>query len=199
MLPNWFTSQPNGWQLRRLKHIGQVVSGTGFPHEFQGRKDQKIPFLKVSDISIPGNETWINNHTNTVSEEEASELGARIIPAGSVVYAKIGAALLLNKRRLLKVPSCIDNNMSAFVPELVSPEWALRWMSNIDFSEYVNPGAVPSFTEGQQKDLPFLVPPNRGRTTYSNFFGQRNRPHRRLDRGKGTHAGSAGREAHCPH
>ena len=32
-------------------------------------------------------------------------------------------------------------------------------MTTLDFSEYVNPGAIPSFTEGQQKELPFLVPP----------------------------------------
>ncbi len=170
ILPNWFTSQRNGWQLRRLKHIGQVISGTGFPHDFQGRTDRKVPFLKVSDMSLPGNETWIKNYSNTISEEGADELGARIIPAGSVVYAKIGAALLLNKRRLLTVPSCIDNNMSALVPKLVGPEWALRWMSTIDFGEHVNPGAVPSFTEGQQKELPFLVPPKEEEQLIINFL-----------------------------
>ena len=150
---------PNGWELRRLKHVGTVLSGTGFPHDYQGNEDGELPFLKVSDLSSPGSEKWVSYAANTVDKETARQLGASVVPENSVVYAKIGAALLLNKRRLLSKPSCIDNNMSAFVPKAVLPEWALWWMTTLDFSEYVNPGAIPSFTEGQQKELPFLVPP----------------------------------------
>ncbi|HHG90062.1 MAG TPA: restriction endonuclease subunit S [Devosia sp.] len=150
---------PKGWELRRLKHVGTVLSGTGFPHDYQGNEDGEFPFLKVSDLSAPGSEKWVSYAANTVDREMAKELGASIVPENSIIYAKIGAALLLNKRRLLSRPSCIDNNMSAFVPKIVLPEWALWWMTILDFSEYVNPGAIPSFTEGQQKELPFLVPP----------------------------------------
>ncbi|WP_139031685.1 restriction endonuclease subunit S [Candidatus Competibacter denitrificans] len=142
-----------------MKHVGTVMSGTGFPHEYQGTENEEFPFLKVSDMSAPGSEKWISHAVNSVSMATAKELGASIVPEHSIVYAKIGAALLLNKRRLVGRPSCIDNNMSAFVPSSVTPEWALWWMSTLDFGEYVNPGTIPSFTEGQQKDLPFLVPP----------------------------------------
>lgn len=150
---------PSGWEFRRLKYVGTVVSGTGFPHEYQGAENEELPFLKVSDMSASGSEKWVSRATNSVSRLTAQELGATVVPKNSVVYAKIGAALLLNKRRLLTNPSCIDNNMSAFVPRAVVPEWALWWLTTLDFGEYVNPGAIPSFTEGQQKELPFLVPP----------------------------------------
>ena len=150
---------PSGWEFRRLKYVGTVVSGTGFPHEYQGAENEELPFLKVSDMSAAGSEKWVSRATNSVSRSTAKQLGATVVPENSVVYAKIGAALLLNKRRLLTNPSCIDNNMSAFVPRAVVPEWALWWLTTLDFGEYVNPGAIPSFTEGQQKELPFLVPP----------------------------------------
>ncbi len=155
----WLGEIPAHWELWRLKHLGRVESGSGFPHEFQGNEDCELLFLKVSDMSLPGNEYRISASNNTVSQEVARGLSATVLPAGAVVYAKIGAALLLNKRRILQREACVDNNMSAFVPGLVTSEWAHAWLSILDFGAFVNPGAIPSFTEGQQKDLPMAVPP----------------------------------------
>lgn len=155
----WLGEIPAHWELWRLKHLGRVESGSGFPHEFQGNEDSELLFLKVSDMSLPGNEYRISASNHTVSREVARELSATVLPSGAVVYAKIGAALLLNKRRVLQREACIDNNMSAFVPSRVTSEWAHAWLSILDFGEFVNPGAIPSFTEGQQKDLPMAVPP----------------------------------------
>ena len=154
----WLGEIPAHWELWRLKHLGRVESGSGFPHDYQGNEDSELLFLKVSDMSLPGNEYRISTSNNTVSRKIARELSATVLPSGAVVYAKIGAALLLNKRRILQRESCIDNNMSAFVPSRVTPEWAHAWLSILDFGEFVNPGAIPSFTEGQQKDLPMPVP-----------------------------------------
>ena len=88
----------------------------------------------------------------------ASELHASIFSDGTIIYAKIGAALLLNKRRILSSCSCIDNNMSAFIPKKVTSKWAYYWMQTLNFAEFVNLGAIPSYTEGQQKELPILIP-----------------------------------------
>jgi type I restriction enzyme S subunit len=150
---------PAHWGLWRLKHLGRVESGSGFPHDYQGNEGSELLFLKVSDMNLPGNEYRISASNNTVSREVARELSATVLPSGAVVYAKIGAALMLNKRRILQREACIDNNMSGFVPSRVTSEWAHAWLSILDFGEFVNPGAIPSFTEGQQKDLPMAVPP----------------------------------------
>lgn len=155
----WLGDIPAHWELWRLKHLGRVESGSGFPHDYQGNEDSELLFLKVSDMNSPGNEYRISASNNTVSREIARELSATVLPSGAVVYAKIGAALLLNKRRILQREACIDNNMSAFVPSRVTSEWAHAWLSILDFGEFVNPGAIPSFTEGQQKNLPMAVPP----------------------------------------
>ena len=84
-----------------------------------------------------------------------------MIPEESVVYAKIGAALLLNRRRVNAKPACIDNNMSAYVPDRdrITTHWALYTLSLLDFGEHVNPGAVPSLSEGDQAILPLPIPP----------------------------------------
>ena len=77
-----------------------------------------------------------------------------------MVYAKIGAALLLNRRRVTSVPCCIDNNMTAYIPDAAHLEirWVHYWLSILDFGEFVNPGAVPSLSEGYQSVVPIFVP-----------------------------------------
>ena len=66
---------------------------------------------------------------------------------------------MLNRRRVLTRPSCIDNNMMGFLPRGDSTEWMCHWLSTVDFRMVVNPGAVPSVNEGQLEVLPVLVPP----------------------------------------
>ena len=96
---------------------------------------------------------------HTISDETRKRLKAKLIPKGSIVYAKIGAASLLNRRRVTTRSCCIDNNMTAFVPEQVSPEWALIWLRSLDFGAYMCPATVPSISEGIQADLPLGLPP----------------------------------------
>ena len=97
---------------------------------------------------------------NSISSETAITLRASIIPEGAILWAKIGAALFLNRRRISTQPCCIDNNMTAYIPstEKIVTTWAFYWTSTLDFGELANPGAVPSLSEGYQSILPFIIP-----------------------------------------
>jgi len=154
----WLGEVPEHWEVKRLKEYGTIKGGTGFPHEYQGVEDEDIPFYKVSDMGNSGNQKFMSAANNTISNQTASFLKADIIPSGSIVYAKIGAALLLNKRRITTTQCCIDNNMSAYIPCELNIDWAYYWYTILDFTTFVNPGAVPSFSEGYQRVLPLLVP-----------------------------------------
>lgn len=157
----WIGDIPSEWMVRRLKECGRLVAGSGFPHEFQGVHGEELGFYKVGDLGASVNGKHLANAVHSVSRETALELRARVIPAGAVVYAKIGAALLLNRRRITVAPSCIDNNMTAFVARagLISSAWAFYWTSILNFGEFANPGAVPSLSEGDQGTLPLVCPP----------------------------------------
>jgi type I restriction enzyme S subunit len=98
---------------------------------------------------------------HTITRDMAAQLRARVVPANSIVYAKIGAALLLNKRRITACACCIDNNMTAYMPDpaKMRTKWAFYWLNIVDFGKVVNPGAVPSLSEGDQAILPIAVPP----------------------------------------
>ena len=157
----WIGNLPTSWEVRRLKEVGRLFGGAGFPHEYQNLQGEELYFYKVGDLSLSENGKTLLASPHSISKETAKVLRATIIPENAIVYAKIGAALLLNRRRLTTAECCVDNNMTAYVTvaEKVTSEWAFYWLSTIDFGEHVNPGAVPSFSEGYQSVLPIPVPP----------------------------------------
>jgi len=65
------------------------------PLNLGGRQDLPFPFIKVSDMNAEGAETVIHNAANTVDDQILKSLRARTYPAGTVIFPKVGGALLL--------------------------------------------------------------------------------------------------------
>ena len=109
---------------------------------------------------------------HSINRETASTLKAKIIPPKAIIFAKIGAALLLNRRRITTTPCCIDNNMTAFIPNVmrIYTSFGFYWLSTLDFGEFTNPGAVPSLSEGYQSTLPITLPPLPEQTAIADFL-----------------------------
>jgi len=157
----WLGEIPAHWEIRRLKDHGAFVGGAGFPHECQGVVGEDLQFYKVGDLRSSSDGRKMLEGPNSVSRDVAAKLRAPVIPAGAILWAKIGAALFLNRRRVTTRPCCIDNNLTAYIPDgtHVSTDWALYWTSSLDFRRLANPGAVPSLSEGYQSTLPLVAPP----------------------------------------
>ncbi|AML50183.1 restriction endonuclease subunit S [Falsihalocynthiibacter arcticus] len=157
----WFDRVPSHWQVRRLKDVGRLVGGAGFPHDFQNVQGEELYFYKVGDLAKSDDGIHLTTAPHTIDRETAAKLRATVIPPDAILYAKIGAALLLNRRRISTADCCIDNNMTAWIvdPSKVLPLWGFYWMSTVDFGEHTNPGAVPSLSEGYQSILPITLPP----------------------------------------
>ncbi len=157
----WIGDVPEHWGVGKLKHLGSLKGGAGFPTELQGKPDNELPFYKVGDLSKSLDGIYLGETIHTVSRGEASNLGAKVFPEDTIAWAKIGAALLLNRRRITKNPSCLDNNMTGFIVshEKAFYKYAFYLMCSIDFDFYVRPGAVPSLSEGEQSAIPMPIPP----------------------------------------
>lgn len=155
----WLGEIPAHWETTALKRVGDLQAGAGFPDNEQGVMLEEIPFFKVGDMGISGNERDMVAWQHSVSGATAHRLGAFIFPPGTIVFAKVGAALMLNRRRFLIRSSCIDNNMMGFMPRNCDPVWAFHWLKGLDMGQLANPGAVPSVNEGQMRDTPVVVPP----------------------------------------
>lgn len=146
------------WGTITLGKVCKFSGGNGFREELQGQKDGQYPFIKVSDMELPSNKKMIVEANNWIDEKTRIKEAFKIFPEFSVVFAKVGAALLLNRRRILTRPTCIDNNMMAAVPNGIDPLFLYYVLSEIDFSDFVQLGAVPSVNQSQISDISFNLP-----------------------------------------
>ena len=140
---------PEGWRLVRLGNVAKVKSGTGFPLDRQGRRNGTYPFIKVSDMNLKGNETYITGANNYVDPRDAEDLRANIFTPGTIVFPKVGAAIATNKKRALTVPTIIDNNMAGVTVSDIDKcdaRFLYSWFESVDLSKFANVSAVPSIT-----------------------------------------------------
>ena len=122
-----------------------VSSGKSIPTKLEDIKGN-IAYVKVADFNLSGNENYIYNSQRYVAEESAKY--SKMIPAGSVIFAKNGAASLSNKKRLTKIDCCIDMNTLAVksISNDLRDEFLFAVLQSLDISEYVRQGAIPSIS-----------------------------------------------------
>src|SRR5699024_7115947 len=85
---------------------------------------------------------------------------ATALPAGAIVFAKVGAAVYLERKRILGIPSCVDNNMAAFIPDStqIDNRFAYYYLLSFPLSSLVAMGALPSLNSSQLRSIPFHFP-----------------------------------------
>jgi hypothetical protein len=155
-----FTGGTVGWRPQRLDEIARWAGGSGFPREAQGHGDRPILFCKVSDMSLPENARHVVRTVHTVDASTARRLGAKVHPAGTVVFPKTGGAIATNRRRILGRPAAIDNNCLGLVPdESCSPELLYLVLRAIDMTRYQSSGPVPALNQARLAGIVVQVPP----------------------------------------
>ncbi|MFQ2092476.1 restriction endonuclease subunit S [Aeromonas taiwanensis] len=147
------------WVHGRLGELCTFKGGSAFKEEYQGHSEGDLPFIKVSDMNLRGNEKYIGHANNWVTNETAREIKAKAFPKDAIVFAKVGAALLLNRRRILLHPTIIDNNMMAAIPTSSGDtEFIYQLMLAVDFAKFVQDGAVPSVNQGDLASFKITYP-----------------------------------------
>ena len=165
---------PEKWEAVPLRYLGRLNGGAGFPDDEQLGRDGDIDFYKVKDLGAASPEGYMAGSDNSVSEEKAKRLGAYIFKPHSILFAKVGAALLMNRFRLSKSRFCADNNVMGFEPTQVkiAASYCYFAMQTIDFSDIVNPGTVPSINERQVSSIRIPVPPLEEQSVVANKLGK---------------------------
>ena len=149
----------HGWQTSTLGEVSKIGGGSGFPDLYQGSTTGDFPFIKVSDLNLPGNERNVIHANNWVTEDVRRKLKAKVQPSGSIVFAKVGGAMLTNKRRILTRPTIIDNNMMALQAEGVDQHYLYQFMLTLDLGRYRQEGAVPSVNSSRVAEIVIDLPP----------------------------------------
>lgn len=150
----------NGWKEIQLSEVAWVQSGAGFPEKYQGQVGQQIPFYKVSDMNIPGNEYEMICENNSISEEVRNELGAFLFPKGSIIFPKIGGAIATNKKRRTTRDCCVDNNIMGVVPKVgkIDNDFLFYFFRAHDLSEFANKAHLPSIKKTVVEAWEIMLP-----------------------------------------
>jgi type I restriction enzyme, S subunit len=150
-----------GWGEAVLGDVCQIQSGAGFPLVHQGSSQGDFPFFKVGDMNTEGNEEYLTSSPNHISDKLRKKLGAKILPPASIVFPKVGGAIATNKKRRIKVPSCVDNNIMGLIPitDKIAPNYLAWWLNGIDIYEFSNKANPPSITQATVHNWPIPLPP----------------------------------------
>ena len=150
---------PQNWCWVNWSSAGNLIAGNGFPNKYQGFKDYEIPFYKVGSLKLSDRQGYIFDDTNTINNDILKILKCSLIPTNSILFAKIGEAIKLNRRSINNKPCCIDNNMMAFIPKCCLFKYAYYWTTTIDLYKYAKATVVPALRKIELDIIPFPLPP----------------------------------------
>ena len=142
-----------------MGEVGKCQSGIGFPDVEQGGKTG-TPFYKVSDMNNYGNEQEMTCANNYVTDEQIVRKNWKpITEVPAVIFAKVGAAIMLNRKRLCRFPFLLDNNTMAYkFGEKWDTNFGKTLFEKIDLTELVQVGALPSYNATDVENLDIKMP-----------------------------------------
>lgn len=156
-----FKGFSGAWGQSALGAMGHAVAGSGFPTVEQGGS-QGYPFFKVSDMNLPENGSVMRRANNYVTDAQISRRGWHVVESlPAIIFAKVGAAVFLGRKRVAQRPFLMDNNMMAY--SLCSGCWDLSFakvvFDRLDLASLVQVGALPSFNPPAVEAMVVQVPP----------------------------------------
>ena len=155
-----FKGFTDAWEQRKLGELGKAISGIGFPDKEQGGK-KGIPFYKVSDMNNDGNEYEMNSANNYVTEDQIRRNHWNVISnVPAILFAKVGAAVMLNRKRIARKPFLLDNNSMTYTfdKNLLDSEYTKALFEKINLPSLVQVGALPSYNASQVENIEVKYP-----------------------------------------
>lgn len=149
------------WEEKSISQYGIFVSGNGFPIKYQGDPSGVYPFYKVSDFNNIGNGRVMVKANNYISDDVAVTLSCNIIPKNSILFAKIGAAISLERKKITTSDCCIDNNMMSFQPYKKTLAFYMCYLfQTVRFGDLVEATALPSLSGKSIGEIKKKFPPS---------------------------------------
>ncbi|MFC3932163.1 restriction endonuclease subunit S [Streptococcus dentapri] len=169
-----FPEFTDAWEQRKLGEVGFAKSGTGFPDEEQGGMEG-IPFFKVSDMNTKGNENNLVVANNYVTDEQIRRKKWNVIDdVPAIFFAKVGAAVMLNRKRLVRLPFLLDNNTMAYIfdKSLWDCDFGKTIFETINLTKLTQVGALPSYNASDVEAIKIYLPQREEQEAIGTFFRQ---------------------------
>ncbi|WP_220456942.1 restriction endonuclease subunit S [Aerococcus urinaeequi] len=166
-----FANFNDEWEQHKLGELGKTKSGTGFPDDEQGG-EKGIPFFKVSDMNNIGNEHELKNSNNYVDEEQLKKRNWKpIMNVPAIIFAKVGAAIMLNRKRIVRIPFLLDNNTMAYIfDDSWNSDFGKVLFETIYLPRYAQVGALPSYNGSDINSIKIFVPNKNEQEKIGVFF-----------------------------
>jgi type I restriction enzyme S subunit len=148
--------------LALLGDIATLQAGFGFPPNLQGRTNGQYPFAKVGDISRGGRSesSILSKADHYVDAADVAALRAKLVPPGSILFAKIGEAIRQNHRVVAGCEMLIDNNAMAAIPTArVASRFLYHYLKTVDFYCLAPATTVPALRKSDLEKLKVPLPP----------------------------------------
>ena len=134
------------WEEKTLGELGCFCSGVGFSERYQGHANLPVDVYKVSDMNISGNEREMLRANNTIDESILKKMKTKAIDRPSIIFAKVGAAIFAERKRIARKPFIVDNNMMVFTPNDENDFEYIYWLTlTLCFASRAQIGALPSY------------------------------------------------------
>jgi len=154
---------PKHWQLKKLGEVCKIFQGYGFPKNLQGIKTGEFPVYKVGDISknVKAGFRYLELCDNFIDENTLQKLRAKPYPKHTIVFAKIGEGLKLNRRAIVKTPGIVDNNPVGLkaIEKLCNDLFLFYFLTTVKLGDYSKATTVPSVRKSEIEEIDFPLPP----------------------------------------
>lgn len=98
---------PQEWEVMALGKLVSITSGNS-PSLYNLHSVGKYPYIKVEDMN--------NCEKYQMLSRDYTDDERNLVPKGSIIFPKRGAAIINNKVRIAVCDLCMDSNMMAIVP-----------------------------------------------------------------------------------
>ena len=137
---------PVEWKITTLNTVADVGQGYTFKREYQGQSVGRWNYFKVADIGLKNTGIYLSSAINKVDDSLIKQMGCKPFSAGSIVFPRVGAALLNNNKRILLQDSIVDDNVLVLTVKDVftcNNIFLYYLLSRLRLEDWCNSGLVP--------------------------------------------------------
>ena len=152
-----FKGFTDDWEQCKFGGIGTFKGGFGFPENEQGNIDG-IPFYKVSDMNDCCNALTMKKASNYVTKSQIIKNNWKPFLNKNIIFAKVGAAVYLERKRKAVGPFLLDNNMMVFQPNNANIDYIYYTFQRLQLSKHVQVGTLPSLNASELENITIFIP-----------------------------------------
>ena len=164
----WAPHLPTGWELKKLKHLGQVRSGLAKGKNSEGRETVELPYLRVANVQ----DGHLDLREILTMPVEVNAIERFSLMEGDVLmneggdYDKVGRGAVWTG----EISPCLHQN-HVFAVRPIARELS-EWLAAVTQTQYAKfyfmnnakqSTNLASISQGNVKELPVLLPPKQER------------------------------------